>query len=192
MAQAADQDNTNEPSIWRTLLILAGLLVIILGGYYLLGSGSQSDESTKNQPTTSEQEGDDSEGGEAEDAAQGEVSADDQQAAAREAEAAAQRGEVSQTLAAEGDAEFTYVVGSGESYTGLARQAVTATNAELSPVERIAAETKLAQDAGAEMLAAGQEVTLAKSTVKAAVEWAQSLSDEQKAAWQPYADMVVW
>lgn len=182
-----DHDTTNEQSMRRTWLILAALLLIIAGGYYLSG-GSRSDEQTKKQADTSKQKDDTAKQAPENDKAD----ATDKQAAIRGAEAAAQRGEPSETLATEGEKEFRYVVGSGESYTGLARRAVAASNDKLSPVERVAAETKLTQDAGDQSLAAGQEVTLSKSAVDAAIKWAQNLSADQKAAWQPYADMVAW
>ena len=186
MANTDADHDTNEQAVRRTWFILAVLLVIIVGGYYWSVSGNQPDEPAKEQATTSDQQEDKAK------EAPDKVSADDRQAAIREAAAAAQRGEPSETLAAEGDKAFTYVAGSGESYTGLARRAIASSNDKLSPAERIAAETKLTQDAGDQALAAGQEVTLSKSAVEAAVEWAQSLTEDQKAAWQPYADLVAW
>lgn len=187
MAKAdEDQDTINESPVWRTILILAGLVLVIFGAYYLFAGGDSQDVATGDEAVVSDQK-------EPEDKRSKVVQSEEaKQVAASQAQAAANRGEVSQTLASETDEEFSYVVGSGESYTGLARQAVTATDDSLTPAERVAAETKLTQDAGADYLAAGQEVSLSKSTVKAAVAWARGLSAEQKAAWQPYADLVAW
>lgn len=96
------------------------------------------------------------------------------------------------TTVKETDEEFAFTVGGGESYTTMARRAVASTDGELTLAERVAAETKLTTEAGAEWLNEGQGLTLSKETVRAAVDWAKSLSDEQKAAWQPYADLVAW
>jgi len=74
----------------------------------------------------------------------------------------------------------------------LARKAIAKADSNLSHAERVAAETKLTQDADASYLEIGQAVTIAKSDVKSAVTWAKALSDEQKAAWQYYADQIAW
>jgi hypothetical protein len=95
-------------------------------------------------------------------------------------------------LFSETDTAYNYVVSEGESYTTIARQAVARIGSGLTPAERVAAETKLATDANAEWLNVGQNLTLEKSAVKAAVDYAKGLSAEEKAAWQPYADLVAW
>lgn len=97
-----------------------------------------------------------------------------------------------ETVATESDEAYNYQAGTGESFTTLARRAIAQADSGLSAAERVAAETKLAQDANAELLETGQDVELAKSDVKAAIDWAKSLSDDAKAAWQPYADQVAW
>lgn len=86
---------------------------------------------------------------------------------------------------------YSYTAAAGDSYTVLARQAVAVAGSDLTAAERVAAETKLTQDAGEPYLEVGQSVRLEKDTVTAAVEWAKSLSEAEKAAWQPYADMVI-
>lgn len=96
------------------------------------------------------------------------------------------------TTVSETDKAYTYTVGEGESYTTLARRAVAGIGGSLTPAERVAAETKLTTDAGADWLNVGQSVVLDKATVRAAVDWAKGLSSEEKAAWQPYADLVAW
>lgn len=97
-----------------------------------------------------------------------------------------------ETSVRESDTAYDYTVGSGESYTTMARRAVASADDQLSPAERVAAETKLVQDSGATALNLGQELSLSKADVEAAVKWAKGLSAEQKAAWQPYADLVAW
>lgn len=90
------------------------------------------------------------------------------------------------------DDDYTYTAKDGDSYTVLARQAVAAmAGSNLSAAQRIAAETKLTQDAGAPDLAVGQLVVLDKSTVQAAIDWADSLAPDDEAAWQVYVDNVV-
>lgn len=96
------------------------------------------------------------------------------------------------TTVRETDKAFTYTVGEGESYTTVARRAVASTDSKLTTAERVAAETKLTADANAELLDIGQNVELSKDTVRGAIDWAKNLSDEDKAAWQPYADLVAW
>lgn len=86
---------------------------------------------------------------------------------------------------------YSYTAAAGDSYTVLARQAVAVAGADMTAAERVAAETKLTQDAGEPYLEIGQSVSFEKSTVDAAVDWAKSLSAADKAAWQPYADMVI-
>lgn len=96
------------------------------------------------------------------------------------------------TTVTETDQGYDFVVGEGESYTTMARRAIASADDSLTTAQRVAAETKLAQDAGAEWLNLGQELSLTKENINAAVEWAKGLTDEQQAAWQPYADLVAW
>lgn len=96
------------------------------------------------------------------------------------------------TRVEETDKEFSFTVGGGESYTTLARRAIASADSKLSHAERVAAETKLVNDANAEWLNEGQNLTVSKDAVRAAIDWAKSLSAEQKAVWQPYADMIAW
>ncbi|MCB9820143.1 hypothetical protein H6796_02500 [Candidatus Nomurabacteria bacterium] len=95
-----------------------------------------------------------------------------------------------ETKLEDGKDAITYTVGQGESYTMLARQAVSAMSYKLTSAERIAAETKLSQDVGAPMLDVGQKVTLKKADVDKAVKWAQGLSAADKAAWETYVPYV--
>lgn len=86
---------------------------------------------------------------------------------------------------------YTHTAVAGDSYTMVARQVVAALGGELSPAQRVAAETKLTQDAGEPFLEVGQVVELDKEVVQATIDWAGSLSPAEEAAWQPYADMVI-
>lgn len=170
----------------QSIIILIVLAACLFAGYiWLAGGGAPQVSDNKAVP-------EDSKTDDAEKPGEDESKVVDRNQAARLAREAAMRGEVSESAVEESDDKFVYVVGSGESYTGLARRSVAAINNELSPAERIAAETKLTQDAGAQYLDAGQEVIISKKDVEVAIKWAQNLSDEHKAAWKPYADLVDW
>lgn len=91
----------------------------------------------------------------------------------------------------DGNDGYSYTASAGDSYTYLARQVVAIAGGGLSPAQRVAAETKLTQDAGAPLLEIGQSIEFDQATVKAAVDWAASLSGADEAAWQPYADLVI-
>ena len=165
------QDNGPRP-VWPSFVIQLVMLLIIAGTGYMLGGHSgqeMSDDRTGDAGRTDDAAKQSTATGEG----KGQAAHDD----------ASSRG---------GDESYDYKAGEGDSYTSLARRAVSTVNSQLSPVERVAAETRLAQAAGAEMLAVGQKVAFDKATVEAAVKWAQSLSAEEKATWQPYADMVAW
>lgn len=86
---------------------------------------------------------------------------------------------------------YSYTASAGDSYTYLARQVVAIAGGDLSPAQRVAAETKLTQDAGAPLLEIGQSVEFDQAVVKSAVDWAASLSGADEAAWQSYADTVI-
>lgn len=101
-------------------------------------------------------------------------------------------GEYVETVASETEKTYVFIAGTGESFSALARRAIASTDSELSTAERIAAETRLTQEAGAENLDVAQQLSLEKSDVAEAIEWAEGLSAEEKAAWQYYADMVAW
>lgn len=92
--------------------------------------------------------------------------------------------------------QATYTAESGDSYTELARQTVTAyttdAGVDLTAAQRIAAETYLTQDAEAPYLEIGDKVTINKSDVAAAVQKATSLSADEIAAWEVYVPYVVF
>lgn len=109
-----------------------------------------------------------------------------------EVEGSAPEAQSSDTAIDETDAAFNYTIGDGESYTTIARHAVASIGGDLTAAERVAAETKLVTDINAGWLSTGQKVSFDKDTVNAAVDWSKGLTDDQKAAWQPYADLVAW
>ncbi|PID31279.1 hypothetical protein CR983_01885 [Candidatus Saccharibacteria bacterium] len=96
------------------------------------------------------------------------------------------------TTATETKGGYSFTAKRGDSYTVAARHAVAAAKNDLTPAERVAAETKLAQEAGAPALEVGQTVTISKEKVASAIDWAQKLSAAQKNYWQYYADQIVW
>lgn len=158
------------------------ILVLVLLGLYLLFSFISNQGNQEGQDTTTESESSQVE--ESEEVAEGSEEADNG--------GAASEGRSDDTTVSETDESYIYAIGEGESYTSTARRAVTSIDSGLTPAERVAAETRLATDAGAGWLNAGQNLALMKDEVHAAVGWAKSLSNEQKAAWQPYADLVAW
>jgi|GEM_PF-6404831 len=89
---------------------------------------------------------------------------------------------------------YQYIAQPGDSYSVLARKAVQTfgiiEGVKLSGAEIIAAETKLTQDAGAMMLNENQSIDFDQSKVKSAIEWAQDLSESDKAAWATYVPFV--
>ena len=110
----------------------------------------------------------------------------------QDAQAKAAKGENVTTSLDETTAAYEYVAGTGESYTALARRSVAKLDAKLTLAERVAAETKLSEEAGMPSLEIGQRVSLKKDDISAALKWAKGLTAEEKAAWQYYADQVSW
>lgn len=168
----ADVESGNN-SVIRNIIIL----VLILLGLYLLmnfvfdGDNQENGDKTNEDETSQVEESDTSDSGNDE---------------------ATSEAEPSGTSVKETEQEFSFVVGEGESYTTMARRAVAAIDENLTTAERVAAETKLTTDANAQWLNEGQALVLGKSTVQSAIDWAKSLTDEEKSAWQPYADLVAW
>lgn len=153
------------------------IVIVIIGLFFLMNfifNRSGKTDKTASDETSQNKEGDESKTDESKDMAAAPTSLPDG------------------TTVSETDEAFTYTVGDGESYTTVARRAIASTDGKLTTVERVAAETKLTTDAGAELLDVGQSVELSKDTVRAAIDWAKDLNDEEKAAWQPYADSVAW
>ena len=89
---------------------------------------------------------------------------------------------------------YAYTAQPGDSYSVLARKAVQTyglvNNVKLSLAEILAAEAKLTTDASAEYLNEAQSVNISQSDVKAAIDHAQGLSDDEEAAWAEYVPYV--
>lgn len=176
----------------RSLIRTAVIVVLVLLGLYLLfnfitnGNDEQNgDRAAESSETSQSEESEESEGSE-------EPAETDEEAESDTETNGSAENQSTGTTESETETEYSYTVGEGESYTTIARRAITSVDSDLTPAERVAAETRLANGANAEWLNAGQSLTLNKDTVRAAVDWAKGLSDEQKAAWQPYADLVAW
>lgn len=167
-------EETRNSSLIRDVLILAALIL----GLFLLYNAF-ADDASNGEAAVSEED------------SKTEQTKGDQAAEADKDKASAQTN-TGDTVVNETDKAYNFTVGAGESYTTMARRAVASLDGKLSAAERVAAETKLTQDAGAELLNLGQDLELSKETVRGAIDWAKGLSDEQKAAWQPYADLVAW
>lgn len=92
--------------------------------------------------------------------------------------------------------QYAYTAATGDSYTGMARQAVKRYAADnkisLSPAQAVAAETEITAQAGSPALEVDQQVTVSPEVVKTAVEKAANMTADEQAAWQPYADLVAW
>ena len=180
------EKSESSPSIMRTVIVVIALLIGLGAlGYYINTTRSDTADSDESSQVTESENGDESATGDESDQ---EAATGDEQDTSENAP----QTETGETTASETDTAYAYTVGNGESYTNLARLAVADADSGLSTAERVAAETKLTQDAGAQMLEVGQSVELSKEAVNAAVEYAKNLSAEQKAAWQPYADLVAW
>lgn len=92
------------------------------------------------------------------------------------------------------DGQYSYTAQAGDSYTKIARKAVQTygiiNDVSLSEAQIVAAETRLTQEAKEPALNVGQEVHITADTVKQAVEYAESLSEEDQAEWEVYAKYV--
>lgn len=96
---------------------------------------------------------------------------------------------------AEGDNPgYTYSAQAGDTYTQIARKAIQTygleNNLTLTPAEIIFAETNLTQEAGAEELAIGQEVSVSGELVKKWIDTAGQLSEAEQATWDVYVSFV--
>ncbi len=179
----SDNEHTTTSNLTQKVIIAIMVLAVVLGFWYL-ATQKKSDSNKAADSSKQEAKSDDKKT----DAA---AALTDQQKADK-ARAAAAAGQAVSTVETKTDDTYSYVVGDGESITTLARRAITSVDSKLSKAERVAAETKLAQDAGSAELVAGQDYKLTTKTVKAAIEWAKGLSAADKAAWQPWADMIAW
>lgn len=170
------QQTQSSNSFWRTALVVAGLIL----GLLLLYSAFTNNQTDENS------EADDSLIEDAEQSQDAETSSEPAE------NQSAPSGLAEGTTVTETDEAYEYVAGAGESLTVIARQAVAQLDGSLSSAQRVAAETRLAQQAGGQLLDISQNVAISKESVSQAVEWAKSLTEEQQLAWQPYADLVAW
>ena len=88
-------------------------------------------------------------------------------------------------------ADYNFTAVAGDSYSKLARTAIadyaSKANLDLSPSQRIAAETAIIASAGFPRLDINQVVTYTSATIKDAVDASMQLTDAQLLNWQPYA-----
>lgn len=89
---------------------------------------------------------------------------------------------------------YTYAAQPGDSYSLIARKAVQTYGAKfevtLSLAQIMYAETMLTQAAGSPYLTEGQEVSIEEDVVKQWVDKALTLTTEEQAAWDYYAQMA--
>lgn len=90
--------------------------------------------------------------------------------------------------------DYAYTAVAGDSYSTLARRAISeyaaSSKLELTPSQRIAAETSIIAAAGFPAINVGQVVTYSGVSIKDAVGAAQMLSEAQLLNWQPYANLA--
>lgn len=93
-------------------------------------------------------------------------------------------------------ADSSLTAAAGDSYTTLARAAIAKASERskttLNAAQKVAAETYLSEAAGFPALEIGQDISLPASAVDAAIAKAAALSAADQAAWQTYADDVIF
>ena len=93
-------------------------------------------------------------------------------------------------------ADSSLMAAAGDSYTTLARAAIAKASdrskTTLNAAQKVAAETYLSEAAGFPALEIGQDISLPASAVDAAIAKAAALSAADQAAWQSYADDVIF
>ena len=93
-------------------------------------------------------------------------------------------------------ADSSLMAAAGDSYTTLARAAIAKASdrskTTLNAAQKVAAETYLSEAAGFPALEIGQDISLPASAVDAAIAKAAALSAADQAAWQTYADDVIF
>lgn len=89
---------------------------------------------------------------------------------------------------------YSYIAKDGDNYTVLARKAVQTygirENVKLSLAQIVAAETKLASDAGFPEINVGQVIKFETATVKKVMEDAKKIAGDELTAWQTYVPYV--
>lgn len=184
--QAAETQQPSGGSKKTLAIVMAVLAGILLVGYFVFGLNPFESESDSTQQNDEKVTAPDKEKSTKDDIRKAD------EAAANNATSQPNTSGTVETVASETETTYRYATGTGESLTTLARRAVAQADNSLSTAERVAAETRLVQATDGELLNVSQDVQFSKADVQSAVAWAKSLSDQAKAAWQPYADMVAW
>lgn len=88
---------------------------------------------------------------------------------------------------------YTYTVQDGDSYSTVIRRAISEHGgASLNAAQKIAAETKLVEQAGWPEVDAGQSVKIDSTALSQAVSSARAMTADEQQSWQAYADDIVW
>ena len=88
---------------------------------------------------------------------------------------------------------YTYVVQDDDSYAKIVRRAISEHGGSgLNPAQKIAAETKLAEQAGWPEVDTGQTIKIDSAVLSQAVSLARSMTADEQQSWQAYADGVIW
>lgn len=88
---------------------------------------------------------------------------------------------------------YTYAVQDGDSYATIVRRAISEHGGSgLNPAQKIAAETKLAEQAGWPEVDTGQTIKIDSAVLSQAVSLARSMTVDEQQSWQAYADGVIW
>ena len=88
---------------------------------------------------------------------------------------------------------YTYAVQDGDSYATIVRRAISEHGGSgLNPAQKIAAETKLAEQAGWPEVDTGQTIKIDSAVLSQAVSLARSMTADEQQSWQAYADGVIW
>ena len=91
-----------------------------------------------------------------------------------------------------GMSDFTYTAEVGDSYISLARDAIMHSGSDLTPAQRVAAETFAASQVGYPEIQVGQRVVFALEGLQQAVSDALALTPESQLVWEPYAAQIAW
>ena len=88
---------------------------------------------------------------------------------------------------------YTYVVQDGDSYATIVRRAISEHGGSgLNPAQKIAAETKLAEQAGWPEVDTGQTIKIDSAVLSQAIGLVRSMTVGEQQSWQAYADEVIW
>jgi len=88
---------------------------------------------------------------------------------------------------------YTYTVQDGDSYSTIIRRAISEHGgSSLNAAQKIAAESKLVEQAGWPEVDAGQSVKVDSIALSQAINSARSMTADEQQMWQSYADDIVW